>query len=61
MWSCWRLYGSQFPLGAATTGARVGLPDHPIKTLGRWSSDAYKLYIRSSELDIAAVSSKVLN
>ena len=36
MWSCWRLYGSQFPafrIGAATTAVRVGLPDHLIKTL----------------------------
>ena len=53
--------GYSFGIDAATTAARVGLPDHLFKTLGRWSSDAYKLYIRMSKLDIAAVSSKLLN
>ena len=35
-----------FRVGAATTAASLGFPDHLIKALGRWSSDAYKVYIK---------------
>ena len=38
-------YASQsFRIGAATTAAAAGLPTWLIKTLGRWSSDAYLTY-----------------
>ena len=36
-----------FRIGAATVAARNGVPDHMIQTLGRWSSDAFKSYIRT--------------
>ena len=39
------LYGS-FQIGAATTAAAYGIPVDVIKTLGRWKSQAYHLYIR---------------
>ena len=36
-------------IGAATAAAAAGVPHATIQLLGRWSSDAYKLYIRMSE------------
>lgn len=35
-------------IGAATAAAHAGLPDHLIKTLGRWRCNAYQGYIHSS-------------
>ena len=35
-----------FRIGAATTAAAAGIPAWLIKTLGRWSSNAYMTYIR---------------
>ena len=34
--------GYSFRIGAATTAAQRGLPDHLIQMLGPWSSDAYQ-------------------
>ena len=51
--------GHGFRIGAATTSTRAGVPDHLIQMLGRWSSDAYKLYTRSPESHIAAISSRL--
>lgn len=39
--------GYSFRIGAATSAASRNVEDHLIKTLGRWSSDAYCRYIRT--------------
>ena len=39
--------GHSFRIGAATTAAKNGVQDSLIKTLGRWESAAYTLYIRT--------------
>ena len=38
--------GHSFRIGAATTAAQCGLPETTIQTLGRWTSEAYRSYIR---------------
>ena len=45
-----------FRVGAATTAAALGFPEHLIKALGRWNSDAYKVYIRLSAARLQAAS-----
>ncbi|XP_073715760.1 uncharacterized protein [Misgurnus anguillicaudatus] len=41
-----------FRIGAATTAAQKGLSQNQIQALGRWSSDAFKSYIRYNHLHI---------
>ena len=48
--------GHSFRIGAATAAAAVGVPAHIIKMLGRWSSEAYLLYIRTPREALAAIS-----
>ena len=49
-----------FRIGAATSAARAGVPDHLIQVLGRWKSDAYKQCIRTPpDLIICAAKSLV--
>ena len=44
-----------FRIRAATTAAAAGLPSWLIKTLGRWSSDAYLTYVHCPKNVIASV------
>ncbi|XP_016109652.1 uncharacterized protein, partial [Sinocyclocheilus grahami] len=41
-----------FRIGAATTAAKKGLSQQQIQALGRWSSEAFKSYIRSDRSHI---------
>ena len=47
--------GHSFRVGAATTAAARGLQDSLIKTLGRWESSAYTLYIRTPRATLISV------
>ena len=47
--------GHSFRIGAATTVAAHGLPNSLIKTLGRWESATYMLYIRTPPSALCAV------
>ena len=49
--------GHSFRIGAASTAASRNVPSHMIKMLGRWSSDAYMLYIHQPRTRLAAISS----
>ena len=48
-----------FRIGAATVAARNGVPDHLIQSMGRWSSNACQLYIRTPAEALAALSIKL--
>ncbi len=51
--------GHSFRIGAATTAALVGIEDSLIKTLGRWESAAYLLYVRVPREKLTAVAGKM--
>ena len=48
--------GHSFRIGAATTAAARGVEDSVIKTLGRWQSSAYLLYVRMPRERLAELS-----
>jgi hypothetical protein len=41
--------GHSFRIGASTSAGSVNIQEHLIKILGRWSSDSYCRYIRTSK------------
>ena len=56
-----KLYsGHSFRIGAATTAASCGLQDSLIKTLGRWESAAYTIYIRTPRTELCGVAAKLV-
>lgn len=46
-----------FRIGAATAAAAAGVPDHIIKAMGRWRSEAYQAYIRLPTTRVLQVAS----
>lgn len=52
--------GHSFRIGAASSGCSARLEDHLIKTLGRWSSDCYRTYIRTPSRVIQAAQKALL-
>lgn len=57
---CAAYSGHSFRSGAATTAAKQGIGDATIKTLGRWKSNAYQLYIKTPRHQLAAISRQLV-
>ena len=54
---CQKYSGHSFRIGAATTAACKRVQDSLIKTMGRWESVAYQLYVRTLQEQLVAVAS----
>ena len=53
-----RFAGHSFRRGGAQSLRDAGVPDHLIQVIGRWSSDAYKLYLTTAPRHIAALAQR---
>ena len=60
--SDWRLYAAHGSLrrGGATHAAKVGLPLRMIQAMGRWKSDAVRVYLHCSPEQLFAASIRLL-
>ena len=52
--------GHSFRIGAATTAAQCGISDALIKTLGRWQSASYMVYIRTPRDTLCSVARRLV-